>query len=223
MPGSFSIQPVSFQSGVVPVLETERLRLRGHSLSDFVHCAAMWADPKVTEHIGGKPLTEEECWTRLLRYIGHWALLGFGYWVVEEKATGNFVGETGFADYKRDLEPGLKGVPEIGWVFVAQAHGKGYATEAVRAVVAWGDVHFSSSSSSSSMTSSSSSLSSSLPFSLSSSLSSGRTGARTACIIVPENIASIRVAVKCGYREVARTTYKGHPTIVFVREPGGSL
>src|ERR1700730_13663720 len=117
----------------VPVLESERLKLRGHRLEDFVHCAAMWADPEVARYIGGKPHTEEESWARLLRYVGHWSLLGFGYWVVEEKATGNFVGEIGFADYKRDLEPWFKGVPEIGWVFASHAHGRGYATEAVRA------------------------------------------------------------------------------------------
>jgi RimJ/RimL family protein N-acetyltransferase len=126
----------------VSVLETERLRLRGHRLDDFVHCAAMWEEPQVTRFIGGNPLTEEECWARLLRYAGHWALLGFGYWLVEEKATSNFVGEVGFADYKRGLEPSLRGVPEIGWVLSTQAHGKGYATEAVRAAVAWGDAHF---------------------------------------------------------------------------------
>ena len=171
----------------VPILETQRLTLRGHRLEDFVHCAAMWADPQVTRYIGGKPLTEEESWTRLLRYVGHWALLGFGYWVAEENATGSFVGEIGFADYKRDLEPSLKGVPEIGWVLTSQAHGRGYATEAVRAVVAWGDAHLFS--------------------------------ARTACIIAPENVASIRVAVKCGYREFKATSYKGRPTLMFVREP----
>lgn len=174
----------------VPILETERLKLRGHRLDDFVHSAAMWADPRVTRHISGKPFTEEESWTKLLRYVGHWSLLGFGYWVAEEKATGNFVGEIGFADYKRDLEPSLKGVPEIGWVLASQAHGRGYATEAVRAVVAWGDAHFLS--------------------------------ARTACIIAPENLASIRVAVKCGYREFQLTTYKGQPTMMFVREPSAS-
>jgi len=183
----------AFEPVGVPILETERLKLRGHRVDDFIHCAAMWADGKVTEYIGGKPLTEEESWARLLRYVGHWGLLGFGYWVVEEKVTGDFVGEVGFADYKRDLEPSLKGVPEIGWVFVPRVHGKGYATEAVRAVVAWGDVHFSA---------------------------SPGWGARTACIIAPENLASIRVAVKCGYREWQRTTYKGQPTLMFVREAG---
>ena len=44
--------------------------------------------------------------------------MGFGYWVAEEKATGAFLGEIGFADYQRDLEPRLDGVPEAGWVFV---------------------------------------------------------------------------------------------------------
>jgi RimJ/RimL family protein N-acetyltransferase len=48
--------------------------------------------------------------------------MGFGYWVAEEKETGKFVGEIGFADYKRNLEPSLKGVPEIGWVLAGHAH-----------------------------------------------------------------------------------------------------
>ena len=171
----------------IPILETDRLKLRGHRLDDFVACAAMWADPTVTVFIGGKPHTEEEAWARFLRYAGHWSMLGFGYWLVEEKATGNFIGEIGFADYKRDIEPSLKGIPEIGWVLAAQAHGKGYATEAVRAAVAWGDAHFPS--------------------------------PRTACIIAPENLGSLRVAMKCGYREFQRTTFRGKPTIMFVREP----
>jgi RimJ/RimL family protein N-acetyltransferase len=146
----------------------------------------MWADPVVTRHIGGKPLTEEEAWNKFLRYAGHWALLGFGYWVVEEKTTGNFAGEIGFADYKRDIQSPLKHVPEIGWVLASQSHGKGYATETVRAAVAWGDRHFEAS--------------------------------QTSCLIRPDNVASIHVAEKCGYQEFQRTIYKGHSTIVFVRE-----
>jgi RimJ/RimL family protein N-acetyltransferase len=160
----------------VPTLETERLKLRAHRLEDFVHCAAMWADPEVTRYIGGKPHTEEESWARLL---------GFGYWVVEEKSTGLFIGEVGFADYKRDL-PALKGLPEIGWAFTTQARGNGFATEAVRAAITWGDAHFPS--------------------------------PRTACIIHPENLASIRVAEKCAYGEFQRITYKSHATIMFVRD-----
>jgi RimJ/RimL family protein N-acetyltransferase len=85
----------------IPILETGRLTLRGHRLQDFPASAAMWADPNVTRHIMGKPCSEEESWSRMLRYLGHWSLAGYGYWLVEEKATGRFVGEVGFADYKR--------------------------------------------------------------------------------------------------------------------------
>ena len=77
----------------VPVIETERLILRGHVLEDSEASLALWTDPEVTRFIGGKPSTTEEVWPRLLRYAGHWSLLGFGYWAITEKATGRFVGE----------------------------------------------------------------------------------------------------------------------------------
>ena len=111
---------LGLRTAEVPDLETARLKLRGHRLDDFLHSAAMWADPNVTRYIGGKPLTEEEAWTKFLRYAGHWRLLGFGYWAVEERVTGSFVGELGFADYKRDLQPSLNGAPEIGWVLAGR-------------------------------------------------------------------------------------------------------
>lgn len=133
---------VTSSSGAIPVLETERLILRGHRADDFADCLALWTDPGVTRFIGGRPSTQEELWGRLLRYIGHWDLLGFGYWVVVEKATESFIGEIGFADFKRVIEPSLDGIPEAGWALSPQAHGKGYATEALRAVLAWGDKHF---------------------------------------------------------------------------------
>jgi RimJ/RimL family protein N-acetyltransferase len=174
----------------VPVIVTERLRLRGHRPDDFANCAAMWADPVVTRYIGGKPLSEEDVWARVLRYLGHWAWLGFGYWVVEEKATGKFAGEMGFSDWKREIEPSLKGVPELGWVLASRVHGKGYATEVAQAAIAWGDGNI-------------------------------RTAqpalGRMVCIIHPEHARSIRVAEKCGFKEVLRTTYKEDPTILFAR------
>jgi RimJ/RimL family protein N-acetyltransferase len=170
----------------IPVLETERLKLRGHGLDDFGPCAAMWADPEVSRQLGRKPFSEEESWTRLLRYVGHWALLGFGYWVVEDRASGKFAGEVGFANFKRDMESPVKALPEIGWVLAPWAHGKGYATEAARAAVGWGDQNFSP--------------------------------RKTTCIISPDNPRSIRVAEKCGYRELQLTMYKGKPAVVFLRE-----
>jgi RimJ/RimL family protein N-acetyltransferase len=125
----------------VPVLETGRLILRGHTLADFDESAAMWGDPLVTRHIGGRPSTAEESWARLMRYAGMWALLGYGYWVVRERDGGRFVGEVGLADFRREITPSLDGAPEAGWALAPWAHGRGYATEAVRAALAWGDAH----------------------------------------------------------------------------------
>lgn len=124
------------------MIDTERLALRRHRKDDFGDCAAMWADPEVTRYIGGRPLSEQEAWAKLCCNVGHWELNGFGYWVVHERASGRFVGEVGFADHKRDVVPSLGGVPEGGWVLATWAHGRGYATEAVRAAVAWADARW---------------------------------------------------------------------------------
>jgi RimJ/RimL family protein N-acetyltransferase len=127
-----------------PRLETERLILRANLPDDLTPFMAMWAEPDFHRHLGGQPITEEEAWTKLLRNAGLWPILGFGYWAVEEQATGRFIGHVGFADFQRAIEPSLKGIPEIGWVLAPAVHGRGYATEAVRAVLAWGDAQFSS-------------------------------------------------------------------------------
>jgi RimJ/RimL family protein N-acetyltransferase len=169
----------------VPVLETPRLILRPHGLDDFEALAAMWGDPAVARYIGGKPATRDESWARLLRYAGHWPLLGFGYWAVGLKGGASYIGDVGFANWKRDIEPSLDGMPEGGWVFAAAAHGQGLATEAVQAALAWGDRHWA--------------------------------GQTTTCIIGVDNVASIRVARKCGYREHVRSVFKGSPVVQFRR------
>jgi RimJ/RimL family protein N-acetyltransferase len=126
----------------IPVIETQRLRLRGHTMEDFAHTTALWSDSAVVPFLGGKPFTVEECWTRFLRYLGHWSVLGFGYWLVEEKETREFVGEVGFGNFKRDMEPPLGHIPELGWVLAPAKHRKGYATEAAQAALHWGSKHF---------------------------------------------------------------------------------
>ena len=126
----------------VPILETARAVLRPHRLDDFETYAAMWAEPAVTRFIGGKPRTREESWMRFLRHAGLWSLVGYGFWAIEEKATGRFIGEAGFHDLKRDIEPSIEGVPEAGWALAPEAHGKGLASEVVRRVVSWGDETF---------------------------------------------------------------------------------
>ena len=169
----------------VPVVETARLRLRAHRLDDFEASLAMWRDPVVTRYIGGKPSTEQQTWSRMTSYAGHWALMGFGYWALEEKSTGSFAGELGFANFRRDIAPSMRDVPELGWALASRFHGKGLATEAIQAAVAWGDARFGST--------------------------------RTVCLIDAENLASIRVAQKCGYEVFEQTDFHERRTLFLER------
>lgn len=135
-------KPAGTRAAIAPrVLETERTWMRPHRVEDFEDVAAMWAEPVVVRHTSGKPSTRRESWTRLLRYIGHWSALGYGFWAVTDKQTGAFLGEVGFADFKRDLDASLDGMAEMGWVLSPAAHGRGLGTETARAAIAWGDVH----------------------------------------------------------------------------------
>ena len=126
-----------------PRLETQRLILRAMTPDDFPDFAAMSADPIVRRYSDdGQPRSEEESWSSFLIISGHWAMTGYGGWAIEEKSTGAFVGELGFMDRKRDRGSDLAGVPEMGWGVIPAVFGKGYATEAVNAALAWGRGHF---------------------------------------------------------------------------------
>ncbi len=170
---------------IAPELESERLQLRPHRAGDLDDSFALWSDPRVVQFISGRPSTPQQAWSRLMHYAGHWALLRFGYWALVEKASGAFVGEAGLADFHREIDASMRNVPEAGWVLAPRFAGKGYATEAVRAVLAWSDAHLDA--------------------------------ARTVCMIDPQNLASIRVAEKCGYREFDRTTFESGPALFFER------
>ena len=130
---------------LAPVLETERLILRPHSADDLVDCVTMWRDPQVVRYTIGSESPPQRTWLRLLAYRGLWSLLGFGYWAVQNKSDGRYIGELGFADFHRNLNPSIDGIPEIGWALTPQVHGRGYATEALRTVIAWGDANLSAS------------------------------------------------------------------------------
>ena len=118
-------------------VDTERLTLRVPTLGDFEESAVMWGDQAIIRYVGGRPFTREESWLRLLRHVGLWQLFGFGFWVVRERIGGGFVGEVGLGDFRREMTPNFRGDPEMGWVLALNAHGKGYATEAAQAALAW--------------------------------------------------------------------------------------
>jgi RimJ/RimL family protein N-acetyltransferase len=120
-------------------VETERLALRAPELEDFEAFAAMWGEGAVTRHIGGEPLSREAAWIKFLRDAGHWTMLGYGFWIVTERESGALVGQVGLCDLKRTIAVNLDNRVEVGWAFASAAQGKGYATEAVRAAMDWGE------------------------------------------------------------------------------------
>ncbi len=121
------------------IFETERLVLAPHGLADYEDMCTLWSDPSVTRHIGGRPSTPEEVWARLLRYAGTWALRGFGFWALRDRQTGTYLGEAGFLDLHREVQPPLGDAPELGFALLPRAQGRGIATEAVRAALDWAD------------------------------------------------------------------------------------
>ena len=124
---------------MVPTIETPRLRLRTFEPRDLDAQAATLGDPEVVRHLGGKPFSREETWRKMLAAPGLWAMLGFGYWLVERIEDGAYLGQIGFADFKRDMIPSIEDMPEMGWIFAPQAQGQGYAHEAAIAALGWAD------------------------------------------------------------------------------------
>jgi RimJ/RimL family protein N-acetyltransferase len=112
-------------------LETERLIMRMWREEDFEAYASLCADPDVMRYLGGKPFDRTEAWRHMAMMIGHWHLLGYGHWAVEEKASGRFLGRLGF------LNPaGWPGF-ELGWTLGKEFWGRGYATEGARRALAY--------------------------------------------------------------------------------------
>jgi RimJ/RimL family protein N-acetyltransferase len=117
-----------------PVIETERLMLRPWRADDIAPNTAMLSDPGTARFItpDRKPVTEELVgWRNAAIMAGHWALYGFGMFVVEEKSSQRFAGRVG--PWFPPTWPGF----EVGWGVAKEFRGKGYAVEAARAAIEW--------------------------------------------------------------------------------------
>jgi RimJ/RimL family protein N-acetyltransferase len=115
----------------VPVLETERLRLRSFRGSDLDDYAALNADREVLRYLGGgpEPWDRGRSWRHMAFLLGHWQLAGAGTWALEHRETGAFVGLTGFSE-----PAGWPGF-ELAWTLARRWWGHGYATEGARAAL----------------------------------------------------------------------------------------
>jgi RimJ/RimL family protein N-acetyltransferase len=115
-------------------LGTERLLLRRWRESDLEPWGALNADPEVREYLGDV-LTREQSDAAVAAFQSEFDQRGYGWWAVEVQATGEFVGFAGLDDVEPRMP--VTGV-EIGWRLARSSWGRGYATEAARAVLTFG-------------------------------------------------------------------------------------
>lgn len=110
-------------------LRTRLLLLDPLSRDDYPWLCAVYADAEVMRYIGSGVRSEENCHKALDAALAQAQRLGFGYWVLRERATGDRVGGA-MLMIRREGAP-----VELGFLFARNAWGRGFATEAARAVL----------------------------------------------------------------------------------------
>jgi RimJ/RimL family protein N-acetyltransferase len=114
---------------VIPeFIETERLKLRMFNEKDCKDMHEYYADSECMKYTSGRVFNEHESWQKVAALAGHWIIRGYGSYALEDKATGNLIGIAGL-DYPSDWPE-----PEIQWGLLRRYWGKGYASEAVKAI-----------------------------------------------------------------------------------------
>jgi ribosomal-protein-alanine N-acetyltransferase len=121
------------QAASHPPLRTGRLELRRFAGPDLAPLLVAFGDPQVMRFVGSerKPLTGNGVKVLMRTASGHWSDHGFGLLAVVERASGRVIGEAGL----QVLEAGPD--VELGYTLSRAAWGRGYATEAARAVLRW--------------------------------------------------------------------------------------
>ncbi len=113
-------------------IETPRLRLRPFREDDLDALAALYADADVMRHIGdGQTMDRVATWRAIAQFLGHQQLRGYSTLAIEDRTTGEFLGECG------PWFPAGWPMLEVGWLVAPGWQGKGIATEAGRAVLDW--------------------------------------------------------------------------------------
>lgn len=117
------------------IIPTERLVLRHWVELDIPPFIDMNKDAAVMQYFPST-LTEQETLAFVARIRSGFEANKFGLYAVEIKATGGFIGFTGFAIPR--FESFFTPCVEIGWRLKKSAWGKGYATEAAKACLEHG-------------------------------------------------------------------------------------
>jgi len=112
------------------IIETERLILRKTDPErDFEALAKTLANESTVRYLGTKPMSRAEAWRSMAMMIGHWEIRGYGFFSVQLKETGEWIGRVGpwFPEGWPDRE--------VGWTISPDHQRQGYATEAARASI----------------------------------------------------------------------------------------
>lgn len=116
--------------------ESHNLRMRAPTLDDAEALYRLTEPPETRRFLGIAEASRSDSFNRLLRNAGSWSLFGYGIMMVEEKASGAFVGQCGL--FRADRGHGADfNMPEAGWIIAQEHWGKGYATEAMQAIIPW--------------------------------------------------------------------------------------
>lgn len=115
------------------VMITERLNLRKMTTEDVQNLMQIFSDPEAMKYYPST-MNEEEAMGWITRTLGNYEKLGVGFWIVEDKSTGLFLGQCGIIPQEFD---GAE-VMEIAYLFVRQEWGNGYATESAKACKEYG-------------------------------------------------------------------------------------